>query len=77
MSNTQIDARGLRCPLPVLKLEKAIEHLALGAQLIVLADDPIAVIDIPLFCQKSGHACQVERQDTHSKFVITKAGSPK
>ena len=44
-----IDARGLRCPLPVLKLEKKLEGLATGSTLTVLATDPMAAIDIPLY----------------------------
>ncbi|HTM78018.1 MAG TPA: sulfurtransferase TusA family protein, partial [Devosia sp.] len=42
-----VDARGLKCPLPVLKMEKRLAALAAGMELIVLATDPVARIDIP------------------------------
>ena len=53
-----LDARGLRCPLPVLKMEKRLAQLPPGAELTVLATDPIAKIDIPLYCTQHGHACR-------------------
>ncbi|TCP42841.1 sulfurtransferase TusA family protein [Rhodovulum marinum] len=51
----EIDARGLRCPLPVLKARKALEQLADGGLLRLWADDPVAVVDIPHFCKEAGH----------------------
>jgi tRNA 2-thiouridine synthesizing protein A len=51
----EIDARGLLCPLPVLKARKALLALAPGAVLCLLADDAIAIIDIPHFCSQTGH----------------------
>ncbi|WP_010140688.1 sulfurtransferase TusA family protein [Oceanicola sp. S124] len=53
---TEIDARGLRCPLPVLRAQKALRALPSGARLRVLADDPMARIDMPHFCAEAGHA---------------------
>lgn len=52
----EIDARGLLCPLPVLRLRKRIEAMAPGAEILLLATDPAAVIDVPHFCNQSGHA---------------------
>ncbi|MEM8754392.1 MAG: sulfurtransferase TusA family protein [Pseudomonadota bacterium] len=51
-----LDARGLLCPLPVLKARKRLQPLAPGEVLEVLADDPAAVVDIPHFCIEQGHA---------------------
>lgn len=50
-----VDARGLLCPLPVLKARKRLMTLVPGAVLEVLADDPAAVIDMPHFCAEAGH----------------------
>ena len=50
-----IDARGLKCPLPVLRLGKALRDTDVGSQVTVWADDPVAVIDIPHFCTEAGH----------------------
>lgn len=53
--NAEIDARGLLCPLPVLRARKRLGALAPGDLLRVLADDPAAVIDMPHFCAEQGH----------------------
>lgn len=65
-----IDARGLKCPLPVLKLEKRLEQLASGERLTVLATDPMAKIDIPLYCRQHGHDCVVSEDAEGLTFVI-------
>jgi len=71
-ASDEIDARGLKCPLPVLKAEKALDQLAPGGTLRVIADDPIARIDIPLMCRKAGHECTVEEITDALSFTITK-----
>lgn len=67
-----IDARGLKCPLPVLKAEKRLAVLPPGATLIVLATDPMAKIDIPLLCRKQGHAYAEAEAEGVLRFTITK-----
>jgi len=54
--SAELDARGLLCPLPVLKARKRIGALAPGAILRLVADDPAAVVDVPHFCAEAGHA---------------------
>ena len=66
-----IDARGLKCPLPVLKLEKRLASAARGETIVVLASDPMARIDIPLYCRQNGHACVVATEQDHMKFAVT------
>ncbi|KIC48888.1 sulfurtransferase TusA family protein [Tateyamaria sp. ANG-S1] len=51
----ELDAVGLLCPLPVLKARKRLQALAKGDVLIVAADDPAAVVDVPHFCAEAGH----------------------
>lgn len=51
----EIDASGLLCPLPVLRLRKKLEGLAAGAEVVLIATDPAAVIDVPHFCNQAGH----------------------
>ena len=65
-----IDARGLKCPLPVLKLEKKLDGLAKGSALTVLATDPMAAIDIPLYCRQRGHACEASSEGEVLRFEI-------
>lgn len=51
----EIDAVGLLCPLPVLKLRKRLKDMAKGDVARLLADDPAAMIDVPHYCAESGH----------------------
>lgn len=69
---TLLDCRGLRCPLPVLKMEKALARLGPAATLVVLATDPMAKIDIPLHCRQHGHDCAVTSDDGVIRFEIIK-----
>ena len=49
--NLELDCRGLLCPLPVIKLAKALPTVAVGDTVTVLADDPAAATDIPAWCR--------------------------
>ena len=51
----EINAIGLLCPLPVLKLRKRMANLNSGSIIKILADDPAALIDIPHFCNENDH----------------------
>ena len=68
-----LDARGLKCPLPVLKLEKRLRSLPPGVELIVLATDPIAKIDIPLYCRRQGYALTLVEAEGVLRFAVVKA----
>jgi tRNA 2-thiouridine synthesizing protein A len=50
-----IDARGHRCPVPTLKLQKALAAAAPGDDVRLIADDPMARIDVPHFVGGAGH----------------------
>jgi tRNA 2-thiouridine synthesizing protein A len=67
-----VDARGLKCPLPVLKMEKRLAALPPGALLVVLATDPMARIDIPLYCHQNGHAHTLTTQGDAMRFEIVR-----
>ena len=63
----ELDLKGLKCPLPVLKTRKAMGRLSPGARVRVISSDPMSVIDIPHYCQEAGHRL-IERsgaQDLH------------
>jgi tRNA 2-thiouridine synthesizing protein A len=72
-NTTLLDCRGLRCPLPVLKMEKALPRLAPGATLVVLATDPMAKIDIPLYCRQHGHDCTLTPEGDVLRFTIVRS----
>jgi tRNA 2-thiouridine synthesizing protein A len=50
-----IDARGRRCPLPILDLARHIGEVAVGETVTVEADDPAAGPDIRAWCRLRGH----------------------
>lgn len=49
-----VDARGHKCPVPTLRLRKALEGAQSGSVVRLLADDPMARIDVPHFCNQQG-----------------------
>ena len=73
MATEVLDARGLKCPLPVLKMEKRLAQLPAGARLAVLATDPMAKVDIPLHCKQNGHECVTSAEGDVLRFEIVKA----
>jgi len=56
MGEKVLDAKGLRCPLPVLRANRELRGLAPGERLRVLATDRAAVGDFQAFCRETGHA---------------------
>lgn len=69
-----LDTIGLLCPLPVLKARKTLQAMPSGAVLRVLASDPAALVDIPHFCQESGHQLldMQDLPDGHQVYRIRK-----
>jgi tRNA 2-thiouridine synthesizing protein A len=66
-----LDLRGLKCPLPAMLARKALARLSPGAALIVLADDPLASVDIPHMCHGEGHIVdKVTSRDGYSEFAL-------
>ncbi|MCA0942188.1 sulfurtransferase TusA family protein [Yangia mangrovi] len=67
----ELDARGLLCPLPVLKARKRLQGMGSGEVLRVVATDPAAVIDVPHFCNEAGHALvgQVDEGETQVYLI--------
>jgi tRNA 2-thiouridine synthesizing protein A len=52
----ELDARGLSCPLPILKTKKSLNELTSGQVLKVVATDPGSVKDFETFSKQTGHA---------------------
>ena len=55
MADHTLDAKGLNCPLPILKAKKALKQVPAGGTLEVLATDPGAVADFQAFCRQTGN----------------------
>jgi tRNA 2-thiouridine synthesizing protein A len=69
-----VDARGLLCPLPVLKLRKKLKSVPSGTLLQLLATDPAAVVDVPHFCMESGHELvEINDDGTATTYSVRKA----
>jgi tRNA 2-thiouridine synthesizing protein A len=68
-----VDARGHRCPVPTLRLRRALEQAPAGARVRLLADDPLARIDVPHFAGETGYEV-VERGEADGAltFVVLK-----
>ena len=74
MPDAELDATGLKCPLPVLKARKRLQPLAPGETLTVLTDDPAAIVDVPHFCAESGHALvEADTASAVARWVIRKS----
>jgi tRNA 2-thiouridine synthesizing protein A len=56
MAETNLNLRGLKCPLPALKTRKALTRLSAGDELVVECTDPLAGIDIPNLLRETGDA---------------------
>ena len=55
MVDATLDAKGLNCPLPILKAKKALKDVPAGGTLEVLSTDPGSVADFQAFCRTTGH----------------------
>ena len=68
-----LDAKGLRCPMPVIKTRMALNEMAVGEVVTVLATDPASNIDIRHLCNIAGHELvDVGEEDGVLTFVIRK-----
>lgn len=71
ISLIELDTRGLLCPLPVLKLRKAIQNVKLSEKIKLITDDPAAIVDVPHFCKEQGYQIMESLQENdHDLFII-------
>jgi tRNA 2-thiouridine synthesizing protein A len=74
MTETHLNLRGLKCPLPALKTRKALAGLRPGAVLVVECTDPLAAIDIPALLNETRDVLEAQReQDGALVFRVRKA----
>ena len=75
MADQTLDAKGLNCPLPILRAKKAQQGMSVGSTLEVLATDPGSVKDFQAFCRTTGN--ELVESTTEGKifrFVIRRHG---
>ncbi len=73
--DTQLDARGLYCPEPVMMLHNKIADMSEGQVVEVLATDPSTQRDIPKFCNFLGHQLVNQRSDDNEFVYWVRKGS--
>ena len=76
MEPEEIDARGLSCPQPLLLTKSALLNVPAAAEIAVLADDPLAAVDLAVFCERAGHRLLGSDPlgDGVTRYRIRKAG---
>ncbi len=68
-----LDARGLNCPLPILKMGKALRVMETGQVIQMLSTDPGSEKDVESFCNQAGHSLLAsERAGNDFVYVIRK-----
>ena len=66
-----VDSLGKACPVPVIDLAKAIEDVEVGERVVVLADDPGAKVDIPVWCRMKRHELVATEEDAQGwRFTV-------
>lgn len=71
-----IDARGHRCPVPTLRLRRALERAGPGETLVLLVDDPLARIDVPHFAAAKGcRVLSLEQDGAVLRFRVQAGGA--
>lgn len=72
--DSELDARGLFCPEPVMMLHNRINDVAPGGVLRVVATDPSTTRDIPRFCQFLGHELVSEQEQDGEYIYLIRRG---
>jgi len=76
MADHTLDAKGLNCPLPILKARKALKEVPAGGTLEILSTDPGSVADFAAFCRQTGNELLEESVDgSVYRFLIKHTSS--
>ena len=65
----ELDARGLNCPLPILRAKKALNDMQSGQVLKIVATDPGSVKDFETFARQTGHAL-LSQAEANGEFTF-------
>ncbi len=75
VSDALLDAKGLKCPLPILKARKALKSISAGSTLRVLTTDPGSVADFAAFCRATGNELLESNDEGQSFNFLIRRGS--
>ena len=71
----ELDTRGMKCPMPIIKLSSELKKLPVGAELTVVADDKGFPPDLRAWCEKTGNEfLGIEEEPDFYKFFVRKKG---
>ena len=74
MADKQVDARGLNCPLPILRAKQALDEMDSGQTVHVLATDPSSVLDFKASAARTGHQLlEAQQVNDEFSFLLQKA----
>jgi tRNA 2-thiouridine synthesizing protein A len=68
----EIDARGLNCPLPILRTKKALNDMASGQTIRIIATDPASVRDFQAFARQTGNSLVEHGEDAGAFWFVLK-----
>ena len=69
--NKSIDLKGLLCPMPIIKMAKAIKEIEVGQVIEAFATDPGVMADMPAWCRTTGNELvTIEKLDKQFHFVV-------
>jgi tRNA 2-thiouridine synthesizing protein A len=71
--STYLDAKGMLCPIPVVKAKKLLAKMSLGQSILIETTDPVAQIDIPHMCSQFGFKLlEAVEVPTGHRFLVQK-----
>ena len=73
--DVEVDAAGLYCPIPILRLERAFRDRPKGVVARLQATDPASVEDVQVFCREGGHRLLETRRDAERFYFLVEKGS--
>ena len=73
MTDKFLDLKGLLCPIPVVKIARAIKEVEVGQTIEAVASDPGVLADIPAWCRSTGNELvSMDRENKTIKFLVRK-----
>jgi len=76
MADVTLDAKGLNCPLPILKARKALKEVPAGGTLEILSTDPGSIADFEAFCRQTGNdLVESSTEDSVYRFLIKRTAA--
>ena len=69
-----LDLKGLLCPIPIVKMAKAIKEVEMGQTMEAIATDPGVMADVPAWCRSTGHELvSLTKVEREFHFVVRRA----